>query len=199
MALELGCTAMVQGKNLVLALDGIQWYSRNKCTPLRHAQLSIRTRTIRTSTFYQATKLQLKHLENTESPQNWSGTAINPSHNWQGHKGMVSNEMADQLARKGSEHLFIQPEPACGISIGAAKKAVRDWMKSQKILGIHNWTETGKGTYTRSLCQKNKGYVAIRDQLRWVIFTGHCHLKGQPFKLGLTGDPTCERCLEDNE
>jgi hypothetical protein len=35
--------------------------------------------------------------------------------------------MADQLARAGSEHPFIGPEPACGISIGVAKKAVRDW------------------------------------------------------------------------
>jgi hypothetical protein len=27
-------------------------------------------------------KLQLKHLANARSPQNWSGTAINPSYNW---------------------------------------------------------------------------------------------------------------------
>jgi hypothetical protein len=30
-----------------------------------------------------------------------------------------------------------------------------DEQKSQKTLGIHNWTETGKGTYTSALCQKN--------------------------------------------
>jgi hypothetical protein len=29
------------------------------------------------------------------------------------------------------------------------------------------------------------------------LLTGHCHLKGHLFKLGLTDDPTCERCLED--
>jgi hypothetical protein len=44
-----------------------------------------------------------------------------------GHGGIVGNEMADQLARTGSEHPFIGPKPACGISIGVAKKAVRDW------------------------------------------------------------------------
>jgi hypothetical protein len=50
------------------------------------------------------------------------------------------------------EHPFTGPEPACGISIGVAKKAVRDWMKGnhKKILGIHNWTQTGKGTYILS-------------------------------------------------
>jgi hypothetical protein len=39
-----------------------------------------------------------------------------------------------------------------------------------------------------------------RDQLRWVVrlVTGHCHLKGRLFKLGLTDDPICERRIEDD-
>jgi ribonuclease HI len=41
-----------------------------------------------------------------------------------GHEGIVGNETADKLARTGSEHPFIGPEPACGISVGVAKKAV---------------------------------------------------------------------------
>jgi ribonuclease HI len=45
-----------------------------------------------------------------------------------GHEGIAGNETPDQLARIGSEHPFIRPEPACGISIGVAKKAIRDWM-----------------------------------------------------------------------
>jgi hypothetical protein len=37
--------------------------------------------------------------------------------------------------------------------------------------------------------------------LRWVVglLTGHRHLKGHLFKMGLTDDPTCERCLEEEE
>jgi hypothetical protein len=46
-----------------------------------------------------------------------------------GHEGSVGNETADQLAGTGSEHPFIKPEPACGISVGVAKKAVRDWTR----------------------------------------------------------------------
>jgi hypothetical protein len=40
-----------------------------------------------------------------------------------------------------------------------------------------------------------------RDQLRWVVklLTGHCHLKRHLFKLGLTDDSTCERCLQEDE
>jgi hypothetical protein len=47
-----------------------------------------------------------------------------------GREGIVGNETADQLARTEFEHPFIGPEPACGISIGVAKKAVRDWTNS---------------------------------------------------------------------
>jgi hypothetical protein len=82
-----------------------------------------------------------------------------------GHKGTVGNETADQLARIGSESLFIGPEPACGISNGVAKKAVRDWTSRnhKKTLGIHNWTQRGEGTYKRTLCQKNAGSVKIKQ------------------------------------
>jgi hypothetical protein len=31
------------------------------------------------------------------------------------------------------------------------------------------------------------------------LFSGHCHLKGHLFKLGLTDDPICGRCLEEDE
>jgi hypothetical protein len=44
-----------------------------------------------------------------------------------GHVDIVGNETADLLARIGSEHPFTGPEPACGIPIGVAKRAVRDW------------------------------------------------------------------------
>jgi hypothetical protein len=50
--------------------------------------------------------------------------------------------------------------------------------------------------------RRTKGVLKLnRDQLRWVVglSTGHCHLKGHLFKLGLTDDPTCERCLEKDE
>jgi hypothetical protein len=44
-----------------------------------------------------------------------------------GHEGTDENEMADQLAKYGSEHPFTEPEPVCSISIGVAKKAVKHW------------------------------------------------------------------------
>jgi hypothetical protein len=45
-----------------------------------------------------------------------------------GHKGIEGNESADELAKRGSLHPFIGPEPACGISERVAKWAIRDWV-----------------------------------------------------------------------
>jgi hypothetical protein len=37
------------------------------------------------------------------------------------------DKMAGQLAKLESERTFTGPEPPCGISMGVAKKEVRDW------------------------------------------------------------------------
>jgi hypothetical protein len=81
-----------------------------------------------------------------------------------GHEDNAGNETADQLARTESEHPFTRPEPACGISTGVAEKEVGDRMNihHKKHWESVNWTQTGKGTYTRSLCQKNEGPVEIK-------------------------------------
>jgi hypothetical protein len=50
-----------------------------------------------------------------------------------GHEGIAGNELADQLARTGSEHPFTGHVPACSISIGAARKAVSNWLNRKHI------------------------------------------------------------------
>jgi hypothetical protein len=78
-----------------------------------------------------------------------------------GHDVIVGNEAADQPARRGSERPFTGPEPDHDISIGVAKKAVRDWTNRNHN---HNWTQTSKRTYIRALCQKNEGSVEIKQR-----------------------------------
>jgi hypothetical protein len=73
---------------------------------------------------------------------------------------------------------------------------------SHKTMGIHNWTQTGNGTHIRTICQKNKVSVSIKQRpIKMDGRTIHKTLspKGHLFKLGLTDDPTCERCLEEDE
>jgi hypothetical protein len=100
------------------------------------------------------------------------------------------NETADQLARTGSENPFIGSEPACGISVGVAKKAVRDWTNRNHK---NHWEATtglkqAKGFISGPSARRTKNLLELnRDQLRCVVglLTGHCHLKGHLFKLEL--------------
>jgi hypothetical protein len=64
--------------------------------------------------------------------------------------GTVGNETADQLARTGSEHPFLGPEPACGISIGNFKKAVSDWTDRNHK---KNWESTTE-------LKQTKGFIS---------------------------------------
>jgi hypothetical protein len=67
---------------------------------------------------------------------------------------------------------------------------------------LHCWLKQAKGLISGPSAKRTKDLLKLnRDQLRWVVglFTGHYHLKGHLFKLGLTDDPICERCLEEDE
>jgi hypothetical protein len=98
-----------------------------------------------------------------------------------GHEGTLGSETADQLARTGSEHPFIGPEPACQ----EGGQGLHE-QKSQKTLGFHNWTQTGEGAYPRALCQKKEGGVEIKQRpikmggrtIYWTVTS-----KGHLFKL----------------
>jgi hypothetical protein len=57
-------------------------------------------------------------------------------------------------------------------------------------MAIHNWTQTGKETYIRTLCQKNKGSVEIKQgpikmDSRTIYRT--LSSKGTPFQTGIDG------------
>jgi hypothetical protein len=111
-------------------------------------------------------------------------------------------DTAAQLARTGSEYPFTGPEPACGISIGVAKKTVKVWTNRNHKKYWESTTGLKQAKGLISSARRTKDLLKLnRDQLRWVVglFTGHCHLKWHLFKLGLTDDPICERCLEDDK
>jgi hypothetical protein len=121
-----------------------------------------------------------------------------------GHEGIAGNETADLLARTWSENPFTGPEPACGISIGVATRAVRDWTNRNHKKQWESTTglKQAKGLISGPSARRTKDLLNLnRDQLRWIVglFRGRCHLKGHLFILGLTNDPTCERCLEKDE
>jgi hypothetical protein len=99
-----------------------------------------------------------------------------------GREVIAGNETADLLARTGSEQPFTGPEPACGISVGVAKRAVRYWTNRNHI---KQWKSTtglkqAKGLISGPPVRRTKDLLKLSsDQLRWLVglFTGHCHLK----------------------
>jgi hypothetical protein len=104
----------------------------------------------------------------------------------------------------GSEQPFTGPEPVSGISFGVAERAVKDWMNRnhneqwESIMGL----KQAKKLISGPSAKRSEDLLKLnKNQLRWIVrlFTGHCHLKGHLFKLGLTDNPTCERCLEEDE
>jgi hypothetical protein len=79
------------------------------------------------------------------------------------HEGIAGNETADQLARTGSEHPFIGPEPACGISVEVAKKAIRDCTNRnrQKYWESLNGIKQAKGLIQGSSVRRTKQKPAM--------------------------------------
>jgi ribonuclease HI len=83
-----------------------------------------------------------------------------------GHEGIAGNETADLLARMGSEHPFTGPE---GISIGVAKKVVRDSMNRDHIKQWKSITglKQAKGLKSGPSARRSKALLKLkRDQLR---------------------------------
>jgi hypothetical protein len=111
-----------------------------------------------------------------------------------GHEGISGNLTADLLGRTGSEHSehpFTGPEQ----SVASQSELPRERSETGRTeithtMGIHNWTQTGKGTYIRALCQKNKGSVEIKQRpTQMDSRTIHRTLssKGTSFQTGIYG------------
>jgi hypothetical protein len=118
--------------------------------------------------------------------------------------GIDGNEKADQLARQGSSRPFIGPKPALGICAKIARKVIRGWTNRkrteywQSIQGQRQTRDFLKGPSAR---RAGELLNLNRNQLRILtgLFTGHCHLKGHLFKLGLVDSPECDRCKQASE
>jgi hypothetical protein len=121
-----------------------------------------------------------------------------------GDMGIDGNEIADQLARQGSSYTLIGPERALSISAKVAKGAVRDWVNrkhEEHLQSIHRQRQV-KGFLKKPSAKKAGELLNLsRNQLRtWTgLLTGHYHLKGHLFNVGLLNSPKCDRCKQASE
>jgi hypothetical protein len=97
--------------------------------------------------------------------------------------------LADQLARTGSEHPFTGPEPACGISIGVAKKAVRDWTNKnhKKYWESTTGLKQAKGLISGPSARRTKDLLKLNRPIKMGGRTIYRTLspKRAPFKIGI--------------
>jgi hypothetical protein len=77
-----------------------------------------------------------------------------------GYEGIAGNKTADQLAKTGSEYPFIGPELACGISMGVAKKEIRDWttMNHKKYWEYLTGLKQQRDSYGDPLPKEQRNY-----------------------------------------
>lgn len=121
-----------------------------------------------------------------------------------GHSNIEGNEIADQLARKGSKSVQSGPEPFCGVPRGlkvgklkqtSAEEAINCW---NKMPGLNHSKALIKGyshRYAKKLLFLSKTNICMMTR----ALTGHCKLNKHMANLGLSLTKLCRFCHEEEE
>jgi hypothetical protein len=122
-----------------------------------------------------------------------------------GHAGVRGNEITDKLARSGSGQRFIGPEPFLGVSRQNIRRKMKSWVEKQHLALCRGPCGTQRRvqeiisgpnlTIGAQLLSFN------RTQSRVVIglLTGYNTLRRHLHGTGLIGDPTCRKCVNEEE
>ena len=62
-------------------------------------------------------------------PQWTSGTQLSSTGVGPKHEGILGNERADELAKKGTDTPFTGPEPVLGLPYSMVNQAIGDWWR----------------------------------------------------------------------
>jgi ribonuclease HI len=120
-----------------------------------------------------------------------------------GHEGTAGNEMADKLAKKGSQLPFIGPEPYCGVGKSHLMEEVKLWEDNHKSV---YWTNSpgmriGKKFIEYSSKRAKEVLSLNKAELRELtgLLTGHFSLRYHLNKIGKAITAECRFCGIDNE
>jgi hypothetical protein len=100
------------------------------------------------------------------------------------------SEIGDQFARLCS-HPLLGPEPGLGTSAKVSREVFTNWI-SRKHEGHWQSIHGQRQVFNKLSAKKARQLQYLsRNQLRIMteLQTGHCHLKGHPFKLVLIKSP----------
>lgn len=120
-----------------------------------------------------------------------------------GHCGIEGNEIADSLARAGSEMAFCGPEPFCGVSECSLKLELRRW---ESNMVTKNWNATldsrqAKRFITPGVKSSKVLLKLSKSNIKVItgLMTGHCPCRYHLKKLGKVDTSSCRFCQDENE
>jgi len=122
-----------------------------------------------------------------------------------GHKGILGNEQADKLAKRGSNTPFVGPEPVVGVGKSDARAFIGRWIHSEHCL---LWTSADGCRHSKRMVSRPSASLAAdllrlnRRQIRLAIglITGHCGLRKHLHNMRIFHtDPICRLCGEETE
>jgi hypothetical protein len=112
---------------------------------------------------------------------------------------------AHQSDRDSSSHPLTGPEPALGISAKVATEVKKTGHAGNtRSIGIPYMDKGRLMAFLKKKTSAKKARELLnlsRNQLKIMteLLTGHCHLNGYLFKLGLINSPECDRCKQASE
>jgi hypothetical protein len=122
-----------------------------------------------------------------------------------GHSGIRGNETADELAREGSIHYFVGPEPALGVLRQSIKKKIQCWLDKQHMTLWQGLAGTQRQARELILspctAAKTRLFSFNRTQSRVAIglLTGRNTLRRHLHIMGLRDSPLCTKCRAEEE
>jgi hypothetical protein len=122
-----------------------------------------------------------------------------------GHAGVRGNETTDKLTRGGSGQRFIGSEHFLGVSRQNIRRKMKRWMQRQHLALWRSPCGT-QGQAQELISGPNLATGARllsfnRTQSRAVIglLTRHNTLRKHPHVMGLSNNPTCRKCGNEEE
>ena len=117
-----------------------------------------------------------------------------------GHVGVRGNKMADELARKGSEHAMCGPEPCIGtiknaIKENANQRHTSEWMLMNGLKHSKKFINNITTGLRRNILAQERGNI----RLLTVALTGHFATNEQLTRMGLAINPTYRACGDSVE
>lgn len=120
-----------------------------------------------------------------------------------GHCGIEGNEIADSLARAGSENAFCGPEPFCGVPDCVIKLKLKRW---ESDMVTKNWNATIDSRQAKRFITPDVKSAKVllklsKKNLRVYsgLMTGHCPCRYYLKKLKKVETSMCRFCQHENE